>query len=520
MAKSSIHFERASSGGTKHNDRTQEPEPDYLLPRQYRLKNEVDFSAEEAEQKIKDLYETAKKNYLKIKGQKLQATSYKWEAVVNLNKYHTMQDVQQLAKELEKETGFTAVQVAIHRDEGRVERGYPIHNFHAHITFFTLNLKNGEQLYRKTIKSSERRAIERYLLERGIDKGEPRSRERKAFNNNVSKEIEARGIKVMDKKRMSKLQDLTARTLGMIRGKRGSNAVRLEHKAYKAKKRDEDKLLAKEIAKQKDLKAEVAQLRKELQEQGAIREDYARLEQLNRDLKEQVKSKNLTIEELGRTVEHWKNNFNAKKIENEKALSEAQETILELKATISSEKEEKELLGQNISRLEYENSSNKYMLEADELHIRKIERKLALTRAGSTRLMKAIGKLRSRIKKLERKLKSEESSKSEALILNAERSEIDIQEVEKFMRETSFANQSLAKFYLSARKKYEPYAKYADDKLLVEDLLRRGFDVRKLKEAVEIYEKDLLKVLPRKARFKSQDFEEDFEEEISNSPRF
>ncbi|WP_044418514.1 hypothetical protein [Halarcobacter anaerophilus] len=53
-----------------------------------------------------------------------------------------------------------------------------------------------------------------------------------------------------------------------------------------------------DLAKQKDLKEEIAKLRIELKENAAVREDYAKLEQLNKELKELIKDKNLTIEEL------------------------------------------------------------------------------------------------------------------------------------------------------------------------------------------------------------------------------
>ncbi len=51
-------------------------------------------------------------------------------------------------------------------------------------------------------------------------------------------------------------------------------------------------------AKIKDLKAETKRLREELREQGAKREDYAKLEALVRQLLQQIRQKDLTIEEL------------------------------------------------------------------------------------------------------------------------------------------------------------------------------------------------------------------------------
>jgi len=267
MAKASINFAKASSGGLKHNDRTEEKEPEYLLPVEHRLKNEVNVSAKFADEKIKDLYSRAKENYQDKFGQKLQAKSYTWEAVINLNKEHTLEDVERLTKEIEKETGFTSVQIAIHRDEGRMERGTPIYNLHAHVTFFTLDQNTGQQLYRKSIT--------------------PKQKEQQP------------NLKPMNRERLSKLQDLTAKALGMERGKKGSKAQRLDHKQYKAVKQAE-------LAKVKDLKEEIKELRAELKAQGAGREDYAKLEALNKELKEQVKAKDLTISDLKKEVNSWK----------------------------------------------------------------------------------------------------------------------------------------------------------------------------------------------------------------------
>jgi len=64
---------------------------------------------------------------------------------------------------------------------------------------------------------------------------------------------------------------------------------------YKSHKKEESKTVK---AKQKDLKEDIAKLKKQLQEQGARREQYAQLEQFNRDLKAKIKAKDLTIEQM------------------------------------------------------------------------------------------------------------------------------------------------------------------------------------------------------------------------------
>jgi hypothetical protein len=230
MAISSINFAKSSSGSFAHNDRT-EKEPAYLLPVEHRLENECDRSAPEAQKMLEDLFENAKENYQKTYGQKFQTKfeNVHWEAVINLNKEHTIKDVERLAREIEKETGFTAVQISIHRDEGCINEktGHPIHNLHAHVNFFTLDPETGQQLYRRSISNSEREKIRK---EHGIPDGEK-----------IPKHLTG----VMDKTKLSKLQDITAKALGMERGERGSTKVRLGHKQHRAVEQEKEQLLKK-----------------------------------------------------------------------------------------------------------------------------------------------------------------------------------------------------------------------------------------------------------------------------------
>ena len=230
MAISSINFAKSSGGSFAHNDRT-EKEPDYLLLEERRLDNECNRSAIEAQAILENLFEIAKENYYKTYGQKFQTKfeNVHWEAVINLNEEHTIKDVEKLVMEIEKETGFTAIQISIHRDEGHVNEktDYTIHNLHAHVNFFTLNPETGQQLYRRTISNSEREKIRK---ENGIPEGEK-----------IPKHLTG----VMDKEKLSKLQDITADTLGMQRGVRGSEKVRLGHKQYRATQQEKEKLLEK-----------------------------------------------------------------------------------------------------------------------------------------------------------------------------------------------------------------------------------------------------------------------------------
>jgi peptidoglycan hydrolase CwlO-like protein len=126
--------------------------------------------------------------------------------------------------------------------------------------------------------------------------------------------------RTLKKKELINLQSKTAEILGMQRGRnyvaeKAKRPKRLD--TYEFKKAKEMEAAAKEskllkttfdqlLATKKDLAAAQSEAREYLKELGATREDYAKLEQLNKDLKEQVKENALTIEDLN-------SNFNSLK---------------------------------------------------------------------------------------------------------------------------------------------------------------------------------------------------------------
>ena len=310
MAKSSINFQQMQNGAMAHNDRSLE-DPSYLLPQEHREQNEINRSSAEAETFVKELFHQTSINYKNHFKQKIQSKSYMWEAVVNLNAHHNMKDLEQLVQELERETGFTGVQISIHRDEGHIKtdksgKEFAIKNYHAHITFFTLDRSTGQQLYRRRITKKQK-------------KSQPNLN---PFNRN----------------RLSHLQTIVAKSLNMERGEEGSSATRLSSKEYRAVQKQiekEKKILIQNInnhflPKLKDLKKENARLRQELQQQGASREDYALLEQTIRDLKTEIKNKTLTIEKMNIELNVFKNSLKKETdldIENKKNKTQLEKAL-------------------------------------------------------------------------------------------------------------------------------------------------------------------------------------------------
>jgi len=288
MAKSSINFQKATPRSTDHNFR--KDKPDYLLPKEFQKENEF-WKHKKSELEIFE-YELS---IAKRKGGRIpKFENSRWEAVLNLNAEHNLEVVKKVAVDIQKKFNITCSAIAIHRDEGYIDNnGKPHYNHHAHLNFVTY--KNGRQNWRH---------------------------------------------QHIRPKNLSDLQTKVADILSMDRGEYGSKAVRLNHKQQRSASKAKATITA--------LKAEVAQLRKELQEQGAIREDYVNFEKITKDLREQVESKNLIIEEL-------------------------KETISEQEATISSQKEENESLTQKISVLENEKTYLGYEIEGLKENLENLE---------------------------------------------------------------------------------------------------------------------------------------------------
>ncbi len=255
VAKSSINFQKVNIHSFKHNAREEEKKANTIFE-EYTKENEFNIGSKEALEKFNNLYSQAKEQRLK-KG--LNKTADKkntlWEAIVNLKTEHNLKDVQELAKKIEKETGFQTIQVAVHKDEGQEKEGKLIRkNHHAHITFFTLSKENGQQMYRR---------------------------------------------EHMNRTKLIKLQDIVAEHLGMERGVRGSDKKRLGHKEYKSVMKEKEEY----EEKLKLLKKAVQNQREDLKEQKATRPEYAKLEQVNKDLQNQLKSKELNLEDLQKQID-------------------------------------------------------------------------------------------------------------------------------------------------------------------------------------------------------------------------
>ena len=142
MAKASINFQKTQANSVAET--TREFEADYLLPEEHRLENEY-WNCGKSDSQIfqEELAKASRKG-----GRVPKEENSLWEAVLNLNKEHTLEDVQRVAKHIEKKFNITCTRIAIHRDEGHInERGIVEYNLHAHLNFVTY--KDGKQNWRR-----------------------------------------------------------------------------------------------------------------------------------------------------------------------------------------------------------------------------------------------------------------------------------------------------------------------------------------------------------------------------------
>lgn len=215
MTTSSIHFKRVDPFFCeKHNSRNTEKQPTYLLDKNLQKSNDfiklADISVLHNEQ-----LEIRKTNRCRGKAPELRDSC--WEAVVNLEGRHSLEDMKPVLQLLQEKYHLTPTSVAIHRDEGYYDElhGTIKYNYHAHIPCYTVY--QGKSVMR-----------------------------------------------TIGKKQLSDMQTEVADLLGMQRGQINSTAKRLEQSEYRrlAKVKQE---LERAEQKQKQAEAVLSQVQPVLQ---------------------------------------------------------------------------------------------------------------------------------------------------------------------------------------------------------------------------------------------------------------
>ena len=294
MATSSIHIEAGASGYFAHNSRESKTVNSIFNDEQ----NYCSCTNAKAFETFKS--ELSKRTNAYIRNNptrtKLHSkTITHLSAIVNFNKEHTPKDIQKVCNYLEKKFDTKVIQFAMHRDEGHIsESDEKIKNYHAHIEFMGLDSK-GNSVRRK-----------------------------------------------LDKKTLIELQSEVAKVLKMQRGRnyiaeKAQRPKRLDTYEFKRVKENEAKLI---LATKEQLKEANNQLRTFMKDNGANRDDYARLEQAKKELEEKLKAKELTEKDLLTKFQTLEKNFISSKalideLETEKNTLTSKVTTLEEKIVFS-----------------------------------------------------------------------------------------------------------------------------------------------------------------------------------------
>ena len=318
--KSSGNFQKADIDNF-HNHNFRITKPNYLLPSELVVaKNHTvlfhNFDDVFNEQ-IKIWKDKNKKG-----GRPPQKANCVQEIVINLKADSKIDDLITISNYIKQEYGYTPLEIAIHRDEGYVDKeGKPHFNYHAHLDFCTL--KDGCQMAR---------------MEHYCDKVE------------YTKKDGSKSWKFQSKKD-SKLQDFIAETLGMERGQKGSKAKRLEHEQYRQIAQQKQVLTDQidDLSQRNDLYLEILQFYADsfeiksgsafemLQEIGS---KATELKQLKADKEQQLKQIEVLKKRRGVILKRGTEKYRAQKKKLKNEITELNKTIQSLqadKATLQSQ---------------------------------------------------------------------------------------------------------------------------------------------------------------------------------------
>ena len=334
MSKSSIHLQTAKGGTVLHNARENYSKSVVFTDE----KNELWNDSKTAFKLFREELEIRTKAYTERTGQKLHKnTSTLISGVVNLEQHHTLEDLIPIKKYLEDKFDTKVIQMSMHRDEGHhkkhshTEEEQELHdllkikNYHGHIEMLGLD-SQGNSIRRKLDKPMLRTIQTDAAAILGMERGRHTSYNKDEYFE-ITKAMPEKE-EFASKEEYNKAFKEKAKELGLYKEPK---AKRLDTYDYKKAKEMEAEAVARELAKAKDLQELNKKLREELKEQGATREDYAKLEQLNKELKEKIKEKDLTIEELNNIINEYKQDKAPKTNENilnDKSIPEKEKEVL------------------------------------------------------------------------------------------------------------------------------------------------------------------------------------------------
>jgi len=300
---SSGHFAKGGAGYFAHNDRSSKTKNSIF----HNEKNEVSCSATEAFKTYRSELAKRAEAYTARTNQKLQKNIVTHRSIiVNLEKHHSLKDLEKVKNYLEKTLDTKVLQIAIHRDEGYIDKDTKEEhkNYHAHIEIMGIDshgISIAQHQNKFRIKKTDTDEQKKAKIEK--------------------QKVEQTRANRLDSTYYTKFQTYLANTLNMLRGRGGSKAKRLDTYEYKREaeirsdmvreqtqelkatikqvKAQKENLLQTVVAKLKDVNAQHKEEKQELKDSHtATKEDYAELNKKYKALEEKARKKDLTIQQL------------------------------------------------------------------------------------------------------------------------------------------------------------------------------------------------------------------------------
>lgn len=339
MAISSIHIMRAIAAAIIHNSRDSYSKSVVFFDEE----NELWNNTKTAYQIYKE--ELAKRTlaYTKRTKQKLQKTAVTHlSAVVNLEKHHTLKDLEKIKDELEKVFDTKVFQMAIHRDEGKIKHKETGEYLVSGIDFFYN--PDDKKYYTKKAKNiySNQLNINDYIIQKNYH----------AHIELMGLDSQGQAIRQkMNRFVLSNLQDFTAQALNMERGNNyqiKKSVKRLDTHEFKKLKKVENELKKISVL-QKNKIVEKANeiieggnetIRKQKEDKKKLKEELEELKKANNQLREELKAKDGVTRDEFKAQEDLNKELQAELKDTKIDLATALTKIEELKNTLLEKEEE------------------------------------------------------------------------------------------------------------------------------------------------------------------------------------
>lgn len=400
MAKSSIHIQRAVEGSVGHNSR--EHFSYSVVFTDDGEVNECTHSVEDAYKIYRAELKERTQAYENRTGQKLQKSAVtQLSAIINLEKHHTLKDLESIKKHLEKTFGTKVYQMAIHRDEGKLIskidgtelysgkdfylntenkkfyfdkqftkeidlKDYEIvKNYHAHIEMMGLD-KDGnairQKMNKRVLKEMQTFVAKELKMERGKENVSYSQEEMKQIlavtgnkNNYESNTLFA--------KRFNEV----AKDLGLWKEKTKRQDTHIFKDVGSAKQEAKREVFKEVLATKDQLKEANNQLRAFMKENQAVRTDYAPLEAEKKLLEEKLKAKELTEKELLEKFQELEKSFLKEKGHLTSLIEVKDIDIIDLNNQNKSLEELKTVLTSKVTSLELKTAHSSNIAPSDVL---------------------------------------------------------------------------------------------------------------------------------------------------------